>query len=505
MKETLVRKDRRWMESVLPSPAWGVFPDEITGLSDNSKSAAKGDLYFLRPGKDGVNWSFLGEAIRAGVRLVVTDSSVSGSWSEETLFHAVPVVFVKDLLGVMGSVASSFWGNPSGKMKVVAVTGTNGKTTSSFLTQSVMNQGGIKTGLIGTVVFDLGGETVEASQTTPGILELHRLFAQGFSNGLQGISMEVSSHALDQDRIAGLSLSVVHFTNLTRDHLDYHLDMESYYQAKKRLFFRKNPDGSYPICVVNGDDPWGKRLVSEVVSDSRVPILVIGEGQEADIAPLTFTMGIDGIRGAIRTPKGVIDLESPMTGHYNLMNIMGVIGCALALEIPLELIARGISAQQGVPGRFEVVRSKRNISVIVDYAHTDDALENLLSAVRPLCKGRVITVFGCGGDRDRGKRPRMGEKAGRLSDLVVLTSDNPRTEDPESILDEIEPALKETGTPYERISDRKAAIFRAISLASPGDSVVIAGKGHENYQILGKVKHHFDDREIAREALESGQ
>ena len=500
MKETFVRKNRQWLESLLPAPAWGVFPGEVSGLSDDSRSVGNGDLFFLRPGKDGVNWSFLGDAIRSGAGLVVTDSSVFETWSTEPLFHSVPVVFVNDLLGVMGNVASSFWGDPSGKMKVVAVTGTNGKTTSSFLTRSVMTQAGISTGLIGTVVFDLGDEVVEASQTTPGILDLHRLFGEGWMKGLRGMSMEVSSHALDQDRISGLSFSVVLFTNLTRDHLDYHPDMESYYQAKKRLFSRCNPDGSYPLCVVNGDDSWGKRLITEIVSEKRVPI-VIGEGQGADIFPKNISMGIEGIKGTVRTPKGDLYIESPMTGHYNLMNIMGVIGCSLALDIPLELISRGISAQKGVPGRFEVVRSDRNISVIVDYAHTDDALENLLSAVRPLCKGKVITVFGCGGDRDRGKRPRMGEKAGKLSDLVVLTSDNPRTEDPERILDEIEPALLKTGTPYERISDRKSAIFRAISLASPGDSVVIAGKGHENYQILGKVKHHFDDREIAREAL----
>jgi len=503
LKEAIVSKDRQWIEGILPAPAWGVFPDEVLGLSDDSRSAGNGDLYFLRPGEDGVNWSFLEDAIRSGVRLVVTDSSVFESWSADPLFHSVPVVFVKNLLCVMGNVSAAFWGNPSGQMKVVAVTGTNGKTTSSFLIRSVMLLAGIPTGLIGTVVFDLGDEVVEASQTTPGILDLNRLFGKGFLNGLRGMSMEVSSHALDQDRISGLSFSVVHFTNLTRDHLDYHHDMESYYQAKRRLFFRKNPDGSYPTCVVNGDDSWGKRLVSEILAESRVPI-VIGEAQGADITPSNIIMGIDGIRGTIRTPKGELVLESPMTGHYNLMNIMGVIGCALALDVPLDLIASGISAQKGVPGRFEVVRSERNISVIVDYAHTDDALDNLLSAVRPLCKGKLITVFGCGGDRDRGKRPRMGEKAGKLSDLVILTSDNPRTEDPERILDEIEPALLETGTPYERIADRKKAIFRAIFLASPGDSVVIAGKGHENYQILGKVKHHFDDREIAREALESG-
>jgi UDP-N-acetylmuramoyl-L-alanyl-D-glutamate--2,6-diaminopimelate ligase len=481
-----------------------VVPDEILGLSDDSRSVRNGDLYFLRPGTTGVNWSFLKDAIAAGARLVVTDSSVFENWSADPLFHSVPVIFVNDLLRVMGSVSSAFWGDPSGKMKVVAVTGTNGKTTSSFLTRSILVRSGISTGLIGTVVFDLGDEVVEASQTTPGILELNRLFGEGFMKGLRGMSMEVSSHALDQDRIAGLSFSVVHFTNLTRDHLDYHHDMESYYQAKKRLFFRKNPDGGYPTCVVNGDDPWGKRLVSEILSDSRVPI-VIGESPGSDVTPSKITMGIDGIRGSIRTPKGEMTLQSPMTGHYNLMNIMGVIGCGIALGIPLDLISSGISSQKGVPGRFEVVRSDRNVSVIVDYAHTDDALENLLSAVRPLCQGKVITVFGCGGDRDRGKRPRMGEKAGKLSDFVILTSDNPRTEDPEKILDEIEPALQETGTPYERISDRKKAIFRAISFANPGDSVVIAGKGHENYQILGKVKHHFDDREMAREALEFGQ
>ncbi len=494
------KKDRDWLVSILPTPSWGEFPDEILGLSDDSRKARSGDLFFHRPGKGSQSLPFLRDALGKGVRMVVSDIAFFPEIQQEPIFRSVPFLFTSDLTGLMGTVASGFWGNPSERMTVAAVTGTNGKTTSSYLLRSVLVESGIPCGLIGTVVFDLGGEVVEASQTTPGILELHRLFAEGDARGLRGMSMEVSSHALDQDRISGLSFSVVLFTNLTRDHLDYHPDMESYYQAKSRLFFRQNPKGSMPVCVVNGDDPWGKRLAGEIRQSGR-RLLVIGEGEGADIYPLTVSMGIDGIRATVRTPAGDVPLESTLTGHYNLMNLLGVIGGGIALGISPDTIAKGIAGQKGVPGRFEVIRSDREVSVIVDYAHTDDALENLLLAVRPLCRGRIITVFGCGGDRDRGKRPRMGEKAGKWSDYVIMTSDNPRTEDPEFILDEIEPALRATRTPYERIADRKTAIGRAIRMANPGDSVVIAGKGHENYQILGKEKHHFDDREVARDAL----
>jgi UDP-N-acetylmuramoyl-L-alanyl-D-glutamate--2,6-diaminopimelate ligase len=326
------------------------------------------------------------------------------------------------------------------------------------------------------------------------------VFAESPQNGLKSVSMEVSSHALDQDRLAGTIFSVVHFTNLTRDHLDYHRTMEAYFEAKRKLLMWENPDGTHPVAVVHTGDEYGARLAKELERDGR-RVLTYGEGADAMIRPIHVDVGLSGIRGTLRTSRGEMSIDSSLSGHYNLQNILGAVGCGEALGLSTEKIAEGIHSLSGVPGRFERVDSPAGFSVIVDYAHTDDALSNLLSAVRPVTRGKVITVFGCGGDRDRGKRPRMGNVAGRLSDFVVLTSDNPRTENPESILDEIEPGLRETGTPYVRVSDRKSAIFDAIRRARSGDAVVIAGKGHENYQILGKEKIHFDDREMARLAL----
>ena len=346
----------------------------------------------------------------------------------------------------------------------------------------------------------MGREEEEAPQTTPGALQIQSLFAQARSSGLKAVSMEVWSQALKKARVSGTRFSVVHFTNLTRDHLDYHQDMEKYFEAKRRLMVWTNPDGTHPVAVVHAGDPKGKILVEDLRKMGR-SVLSYGESPEADIWPKDVEVGLSGIRGGLMTPSGVLVIESPLSGHYNLQNIMGAVGTGLALGLPLSGIMAGVRALSGVPGRFERIDSGKGFSVIVDYAHTDDALANLLDAVRPITAGQVITVFGCGGDRDRGKRPRMGRVAGERSDFVLLTSDNPRTESAEAILDEVEPGILETQTPYLRMADRKEAIFEAIRRARPGDSVVIAGKGHENYQILGREKIHFDDREMAREAL----
>ncbi len=493
-----------WLSLNLPSPVCGRFPNNVSTLSDDSRQVEAGTLFLIRPGA-AFRWEFVEEALERGASFFVADQRDFSEierrpFLSSRIRETAGLSLVEDLPRTVGELASSWWGNPSASLKLVGVTGTNGKTTSSFLTRAVCRAGGMPCGLIGTVVFDVGKGESEAPQTTPGALLIQSLFADSLKNGLKAVSMEVSSHALDQNRLAGTSFAVVHFTNLTRDHLDYHQTMEAYFEAKRKLLFWENPDGTRPVAVIHTGDEYGMRLANELGKNGR-RVLTYGEGAESGIHPLQMDVGLSGIRGNVRTTRGELFIESSLSGHYNLQNILGAIGCGEALGLSPDRIAEGIRTLPGVPGRFEKVDAPAGFSVIVDYAHTDDALSNLLRAVRPVTQGKVITVFGCGGDRDRGKRPRMGKVAGSLSDFVVLTSDNPRTEAPESILDEIEPGIRETGTPYVRLSDRKSAIVEAIRRARPGDAVVIAGKGHENYQILGKEKIHFDDREVARLAL----
>ncbi|MHB1605134.1 MAG: UDP-N-acetylmuramoyl-L-alanyl-D-glutamate--2,6-diaminopimelate ligase [Leptospirales bacterium] len=499
-----INHDIHWLSARIPAPVWGRFPNSVANLSDHSRSVLPETLFIVRPGPS-FRWEFVMDALDRGASFLVSDQSSLSDWErrpelKRRVESMAGLSFVEDIQTWSGHFASSWWGDPSRFMKIVGVTGTNGKTTSSFLTRSICSASGLPCGLLGTVVFQMGGEEEEAPQTTPGALQIHSLFAKARSGGLTAVSMEVSSHALEQNRTAGIHFSVVHFTNLTQDHLDYHHDMERYFEAKRRLIVWRNPDGSHPVAVVHIGDPKGMSLVEELRREGRM-VLSYGERTDADIRPGRMDVGLSGIRGVLDTPKGSMEIESTLSGHYNLQNIMGAVGTGIALGLPIDGIREGVRSLSGVPGRFERIDSEKGFSVIVDYAHTDDALANLLRAVRPITPGKVITVFGCGGDRDRGKRPRMGSVAGKGSDFVVLTSDNPRTEFPEAILDEVEPGIRETNTPFLRIADRKTAIFEAIRRARPGDSVVIAGKGHENYQILGREKIHFDDREVAREAL----
>ena len=498
------RRGQEWMARYLPPPVEGEWPESLSGLSDDSRSVAPGNIFLLRT--DGVvQEKFLDEAIERGAALLLVPRKHLPIVLERRAASGkkLPLCVVDNIQEAAGVIASAWWGEPSRSMKVVGVTGTNGKTTSSFLVRSILEASHIRTGLIGTVWFDLGDGLAEAPQTTPGALFLQKSFREALTHGLSAVSMEVSSHALAQDRVAGTFFSAVHFTNLTRDHLDYHKTFEDYFAAKSRLIHWVNPDGSLPPAVINADDPYGKVLAAEVGRQNDRRLLTYGHAGVLSIRPLEIAMSLDGIQGEIVVEGRRIKVDSRLPGDFNLQNIMGAVGCALALGLPPEAIEAGIRSLSGVPGRFERANPGGRFAVIVDYAHTDDALKNILSALRPLTPGRVITVFGCGGDRDRGKRPRMGKVAGELSDMVVVTSDNPRTEDPEFIIDEIEPGLKSSGRSYVREVDRKKAIAQALSMARPGDAVLIAGKGHEPYQIVGHQKSHFDDRETAREILQS--
>jgi UDP-N-acetylmuramoyl-L-alanyl-D-glutamate--2,6-diaminopimelate ligase len=391
-------------------------------------------------------------------------------------------------------------------MTVVGVTGTNGKTTTTYLLASVLDAAGLPCGRLGTVTFRTGpqpGDEREASHTTPESSDIQRLFHEMVDRGCKACAMEVSSHALVLQRVAEVRFKAGIFTNLTRDHLDFHHDMAQYFAAKRRLF-ELLPAGE--PAIVNVDDPRGVELVA-----TRPRVVTFSIDRPSDVRPTAVRGSLEGVSMTVATPRGPMTLRSPLVGRPNVYNILGVVATAIGLDLPTRAIEEGIAGLERVPGRFQIVSGKADdVRVVVDYAHTDDALKNLLETARPLATGRLITVFGCGGDRDRTKRPLMGAVAARLSDLVVLTSDNPRSEDPEKILDAIERGIapapdagapKRSETPFVRQADRRLAIEHAVRTAARGDLVLIAGKGHEKYQIIGDRTLPFDDVEVARAAL----
>jgi UDP-N-acetylmuramoyl-L-alanyl-D-glutamate--2,6-diaminopimelate ligase len=399
------------------------------------------------------------------------------------------------MIQVCAQVAAAFYGYPAQKLKLIGVTGTNGKTTTTHLIEFLLTQAQLTTALMGTLYTRWGGFEQTAAHTTPFAPELQHQLAAALKSGCQLAVMEVSSHALAQGRIMGCPFDVAVFTNLTQDHLDFHRDMEDYFAAKALLF---SPGYLQGRAIINADDPYGQRLIGQITQ--QVWCYSVQESTDLWTSDLSYEP--TGVSGMLHTPKGEVAFRSPLVGQYNLSNLLAAVGVVLHLGIDLQLIADSLPQFPGVPGRMERLQNspKQDISVIVDYAHTPDSLENLLKAARPFIPGKMICVFGCGGDRDRTKRPKMGAIASQLADKVVVTSDNPRTEDPERILDDILAGIPSKVQP-EVIGDRATAIRSAILQAQPGDGVLIAGKGHEDYQILGTEKIHFDDREQAQAAL----
>lgn len=389
--------------------------------------------------------------------------------------------------------------HPSRELKLVGITGTNGKTTTAYLVAAIAEAAGERSALISTVEYRIARARTEALHTTPEASDVERLLRRAVESGCRVAVMEASSQALDLRRCDALRYEVAAFTNLTRDHLDYHGTMESYFAAKRRLF-----DGSLGerprVSVLNADDEYGVRLSDELKREGQ-RVLLYGLDSAADVTAREVEYTLAGSRLRLVTPEGEREVASPLVGRPHVYNITCAAACAHALGIGLDATAEALKTCAGAPGRFEHVPHAGDFAVVVDYAHTDDALRNVLRTARDVTRGRVITVFGCGGDRDRTKRAPMGEAAASLSDVTIVTSDNPRTEDPLAILRDIEPGLREIGKPYLKIIDRRAAIRRAIEEARAGDIVVIAGKGHEDYQIVGTEKQHFDDREVALEAL----
>jgi UDP-N-acetylmuramoyl-L-alanyl-D-glutamate--2,6-diaminopimelate ligase len=465
-----------------------------TAIAYDSRRVVPGSVFVALKGLKADGTVFAEQAASRGAIAVVAET-------ERPQSAGVPWIVVRDARLALAVLADRFYQSPSRRMPVVGVTGTNGKTTTAYLLCSILDAADLRAGMLGTVAYRIGGEDREASRTTPEAPDVQQLLSEMLQRGARSAVMEVSSHALSLKRVDGMRFAAGVFTNLTRDHLDFHADMEDYFAAKRRLF-EMLPDGA--PAVINLDDPKGSALVDI----SRRPV-TYAVAATADVTPGSMDMTLGGLGVDIKTPKGIVRVTSKLVGRPNVYNILAATATAMALDVPLDAIERGIANLPGVPGRFEVVSSADDdITVVVDYAHTDDALRNLLETARPLTSHRIVTVFGCGGDRDRSKRPLMGMVASRLSDIVVITSDNPRSEDPQRIIEEIErgiPAGTQASTRAPMVVsvvERAEAIDRAVSMATSGDVVLVAGKGHEKYQQIGDRVLPFDDGAVARAALQ---
>jgi UDP-N-acetylmuramoyl-L-alanyl-D-glutamate--2,6-diaminopimelate ligase len=505
LSELLTVLDESGLRTRPTAPGGGAgSPDPaVSSIAYDSRTVTPAALFVALRGAQADGSAFAGQAIAKGAVAVIAEAGAP---------HACPVpwITVSDGRRAIALLASHFYGHPSRQMRVVGITGTNGKTTTSYLVQAVIEAAGVACGLMGTVQYRIGREVREAARTTPEAPDVQRMLRDMLDAGCGACAMEVSSHALALKRVDGTRFAAAVFTNLTRDHLDYHEDMERYFAAKRRLF-ELLPAGV--PALVNTDDRRGTILAAELPD-----CLTYGVDRPADVWPEALPPSLVNLAFTARTPAGPVRVQSSLAGRFNVYNLLAAVATGVALGLPRPAIEAGLARVASVPGRFQIVSSASDdVTVVVDYAHTDDALKNLLEAVRPIAHARLITVFGCGGDRDRSKRPLIGAVAARLSDTVGLTSDNPRSEDPERIIDEIELGLAppqdrgrseggaaastDAGVRWWRMADRRAAINRAVADAGPGDVVVIAGKGHEKYQVIRDRVLPFDDVAEAQDAL----
>ncbi|HEY8393951.1 MAG TPA: UDP-N-acetylmuramoyl-L-alanyl-D-glutamate--2,6-diaminopimelate ligase [Thermaerobacter sp.] len=483
--------------SVLPDKTV-TGPDEIpiAGITYDSRRVEPGHLFVAIRGLRYDGHSFIPEAVSRGATCVVGERAAQ--------IEGATYVRVPSSRLALGLLASAFYGHPSHSLTLVGVTGTNGKTTTTHLIRALLEHAGFPTGLIGTVHNIIGGRALPVERTTPEASDLQKLLAAMRDAGMTHAVMEVSSHALTLHRVAGCAFDFGVFTNLTQDHLDFHASMEDYAEAKARLFARLGRSEVLPAkpgpkaAVINTDDPWGRFMAER----SRAPVVTYGIRERADVMARDITVAAEGVRFRLVSDRGEAEVRLSLTGRFNVYNALAAAAVGLAAGLTPSQVAEGLATVPAVPGRLERIDHGQPFAVLVDYAHTPDGLENVLSTVREFAGGRVISVFGCGGDRDRGKRPLMGAISARLADYTILTSDNPRSEDPERIIDDIERGVRQVaGAGYERVTDRAAAIRRALEMAQPGDAVVIAGKGHETYQIFADRTIHFDDREVAAAVL----
>jgi UDP-N-acetylmuramoyl-L-alanyl-D-glutamate--2,6-diaminopimelate ligase len=469
----------------------GAADTVITGLAYDSRKVLAGDLFFCIPGTRTDGHQFAAKAVADGAAALVVERPTGAGVSE---------LVVSDARRAMPLIAAGFLEHPADKLTILGVTGTNGKTTTAFLLESIIEAAGLTSGLIGTIETRIAGERKPGVRTTPESLDLQLLFAEMVDRGVQAVAMEVTSHALVLNRVEGVTFAAAAFTNLSQDHLDFHSGMEDYFEAKKLLFLPERLKRG----AVNVDDPYGRKLYES----TEVPCLGFGaNARDAQVRVESVTLADTYSEFDIITPQGTIHAHTSLVGAFNVLNCLAAATTALAADIDLSSIEKGLNSLASVPGRFEAIDEGQPFAVVVDYAHTPDSLDNVLRAARRLVQardGRVICVFGCGGDRDRGKRPLMGEVVARLADVAIVTSDNPRSEDPRAIIDEILEGVVAAGvTPAAVLVDRHEAINEAVFEARPGDIVVVAGKGHETGQEFADKTIPFDDRLVAAEALRS--
>ena len=495
-------------ETPICHPALSIDHDpEIRSIHYRAQGVTPGGLFVAVPGLAADGHDFIDQALERGAAAILVQQKVA---------RDTAVVTVSSTRRALGGISSAFFGRPSERLCIIGITGTNGKTTTAYLVESILSAAGYKVGLMGTIDYHYDGSTYPNPVTTPESLDVQRILSQMRDSGVTHVVMEISSHAIDLLRIRTCYLDVGVFTNLSQDHLDYHGDMDAYWQCKKKLFtlfLNQGPKKSRARAVVNLDTEKGRAL-SETL---EMPCIGVGGCDNAVVRPADISYALEGIRGTIHAPAGPLAFRSPLVGRHNLENILCAVGVGVALKIDLAAMGQGIQGIGYVPGRLEpVARGNWDRFVVVDYAHTPDALENVIRAIRAVTSGRIICIFGCGGDRDRSKRPRMGEIAGRLSDFSVITSDNPRTEDPLMIIEGIVDGVLKTGARrygasdlgngfaqkgYCVEADRRRAIHMGIRASRPGDVVLIAGKGHENYQVIGRETVDFDDKQVAEKAM----
>jgi len=468
----------------------GSLDTEIKSITIDSRKANDSEAMFVAMvGMTVDGHKFIKGAYDSGCRAVLVEKDVDGLPEDITVYQ------VESSRTALAKMASNFYNAPSKEMNIIGVTGTNGKTSTTYFMESVLNYIKKKTAVIGTVEIRIGGKKREidfATSTTPDTLELNQMLRIMADENVEDVIMEVSSHGLELKKVDGIDFEVGIFTNLTQDHLDFHKTMENYCKAKAKLF---------KMCkhgVINADNKWARHIIDEATCD----IITYGIDSDCDLKAENIEYKMDRVNFSVNIKGEKVDFELKVPGRFSVYNALGVIGAALVMGISIEDIKAGINNIKGVPGRIQNVSNDKGFNVIVDYAHTPDGLENILNSVREFTKNRIITVFGCGGDRDRTKRPIMGKIVAELSDVPIVTSDNPRSENPDDILKEIEVGVKPVTDDYFMIVDRREAIYKAVAMAEEGDSIVIAGKGHENYQILKDKTIHFDDTEVAVDALE---
>ncbi|WP_037353005.1 UDP-N-acetylmuramoyl-L-alanyl-D-glutamate--2,6-diaminopimelate ligase [Selenomonas sp. FC4001] len=471
---------------------------EIKGIEHDSRKAAEGTLFVCIEGFHVDGHKFIPQAVEKGAKAILTTRSAEAVDVPE----GVAVLQVSELKAALDVIVPFFHDYPAQKMRVIGITGTNGKTTTSYLIRAILREAGYKVGLIGTIQIMMEEEVFPIHNTTPDVVELQHTLAIMRDKGMDYVVMEVSSHALDQNRVAGIEFDTAVFSNLTQDHLDYHKTLENYKLAKARLFDLLGKEGvkENKTAVVNADDEAGKTMLEH----AKCRHLTYGIENKASLQATNVEVLASGANFTLTEEfLGKLDLQLHITGIFNVYNVMAAVGAAIAEKIDPAVIEKALLKFTSVPGRFELVKAGQDFSIIVDYAHTPDGVENVLNTARRIAKKKIIAVFGCGGDRDRTKRPIMGRLAAELADVVIATSDNPRSEDPAFILSEVEAGVKETigDKHHECIIDRREAIFRAVELAETDDIVIILGKGHEDYQILKDKTIHFDDKEVAREAV----